>query len=149
MIDGKRPALPYDITILIVEDDVLIAWAVEGMLRDMGFSKIIIASTGESAMSAAEAEPLGLIFCDLNLGPLTVNGIELLDLIDPDEAIPTIVHTGYGGKEIDVALNRTRPKARRLVKPAGEAQLALAVRELLEMPAQLQATAGVARSAEP
>ena len=117
---------------LIVEDDVLIAWGVEAALRGLGFDRIVIASTGGSAMEAAETTKFGLIVSDLNLGPLTVDGIQLLGMIDPDELIPTIVHTAYNTPDIIAALDRGRPRAHFLVKPALDALLAETVVRALQ-----------------
>lgn len=119
---------------LVIEDDALIAWAVENVVRDCGFAQVIVASTAESAMQAAAAAQLGLIVCDLNLGPLTVDGLQLLELIDPDEAVPTVIYTAYSVPEIERAMRERRPRASCLIKPTSDHVLAQTIREVLANP---------------
>lgn len=129
---AMKPAfIDHIAPVLIVEDDLLIAWSIEQIARDMGFDNVIVASTGESALQAVGSTKFGLIICDLNLGPLTVDGIQLLTLVDPDEIIPTLIYTAYRGRKIETALTSARPKAFRLLKPASEVQFTSMILTLL------------------
>lgn len=124
-------AIDYTVPVLIVEDDILIAWSVEAVAHDMGFKNVIVASTLESALEAVRFTKIGLIICDLNLGPLTADGVQLLNFIDHDEAIPTLIYTAYSGPELDTALSSTRPKALHLLKTASDPQIAAMIRVVL------------------
>ena len=115
------------ITALVVDDDVLIAWAVESVLDDLGVARVVVAASGESAIEAARTNDFGLIIVDLNLGPLSINGLELLEAIDHDERVPTIVHTSYDNIEVNGELERSRPRAARMIKPVTDRDMAAAI----------------------
>ncbi len=125
-MDSGRPDYGA-IEALVVDDDVLIAWATESALGDMGFRRVVVATTGESAIEAARTNAFGLIVADLNLGPLSINGLELLARIDPDERVPTIVHTSYDNAEVTAEVARVRPRAARLIKPVTDRDMAAAI----------------------
>lgn len=119
---------------LIVEDDAMIAWGVESVLRDLGLRNIVVAGSSTSARVAAARENLGLIVCDLNLGPLSANGFELLAAIDPSEQIPTIIHTAYSSSEVAETIVKCRPAALVVHKPATSVAMDQAVRACLKLP---------------
>lgn len=56
------------LNILVVEDELLVAWHLEGLVRDMGASVCGIANDGESALTMARREHPDLILMDVNLG---------------------------------------------------------------------------------
>ena len=63
-VDAALLATP----ILIVEDEVMIAWMVESLLEEAGFTAIDIASTATQATASADRRMPGLIITDINLG---------------------------------------------------------------------------------
>ena len=61
--------------VLVIEDEAMIAWMLESLLEDMGFTDIAIASTGEAAIAQAARSQPALILSDINLGPDGLDGI--------------------------------------------------------------------------
>lgn len=63
-------------SILIVEDDALIASSIQEVLEELGFSVAGIASSGTEALSLASHEPTDLALVDIRLaGPM--DGVDL------------------------------------------------------------------------
>ena len=60
--------------VLIVEDEAMIAWMLESLLEDMGFTAITVVATGDEALDAARRLSPGLIVSDINLGPSGLDG---------------------------------------------------------------------------
>lgn len=73
--DADFPSTLLTRPVLVVEDEVMIAWMVESLLEDMGFSSISIASSGEEAISMASRLPPALVVSDINLGTRGMDGI--------------------------------------------------------------------------
>jgi len=67
---------PQPITVLLVEDDLLISAMVADELRDYGFA-VAEATSGEQAIDLLKSNPdIAVIFTDVNL-PGTIDGREL------------------------------------------------------------------------
>jgi CheY-like chemotaxis protein len=77
---------------LIIEDEFMIAMAIEHVLRDCGFETFDIALSGEAAIEAAAVECPDLITADVQLRPGC--GIETVRTISPGPSTPVIFITG-------------------------------------------------------
>jgi|GEM_PF-3210282 len=78
------------IRILIVEDSLLLMFALKTTLENFGFPRIITCDSGEIAIQLATHEKIDLILMDVNLsGKMT--GIEALEEILNVKRIPCIV----------------------------------------------------------
>jgi len=79
--------------VLLVEDSLIIAMDGEDMIRDMGASRIAIASTVAQAMALLDSETPTLAILDVNLGEETSLPVaeRLADL-----GVPFLFATGYG-----------------------------------------------------
>jgi CheY-like chemotaxis protein len=115
-----------DVHVLIIEDDLLIAWTLRGMLSKFGFSSAETAATEETAVSAANAHRPDLITADVYLAAGT--GPEAVRRILTDAAIPVVFITGNPEA---VARGTAFPV---IGKPISERALRLAVREALGRP---------------
>lgn len=82
---------------LIIEDEFIIAMAIEDVLRDCGFETFDIATSPDAAIEAAAEQCPDLITADVQLRPGC--GIETVRAIDPDPATPVIFITG-NAKEV-------------------------------------------------
>ena len=95
--DGFQVVAPADgskrVSILIVEDEALVASYIEEVLGNSGFHVAGIAASGQEALSlAAEALP-SLALVDIRLtGP--IDGIELACLLRQKFAVPAIFLSG-------------------------------------------------------
>lgn len=77
---------------LIIEDESLIAMAIEGILGDCGFTSFDIASSSEEAIRAAKIKCPALITADVELRP--GSGIDAVNAICVGPPIPVIFITG-------------------------------------------------------
>ena len=105
---------------LIIEDESMIAFSIEEILRECGFTSFDIAPSAHSAVVAAALRRPDIITADLVLQPGC--GIATLEAICDGPAIPTVFITGNAA---DVA--RRLPNSRVLEKPIVETALIAAV----------------------
>ncbi|MFN0190993.1 MAG: response regulator [Aestuariivirga sp.] len=87
-----RP-IPEGTKILVVEDESIIAWDVEQLLRDCGARDVLVAPSLRQARTfLAEHPDVGLILIDLKLEG--GSGTDLIPLAQ-EQGIPVIITTGY------------------------------------------------------
>lgn len=77
---------------LIIEDESLIAWAIEEALRDCGFTSFDFAASAQEAVLAAARKCPDLITADVKLSPGC--GIDTVRSICSDVPIPVLFITG-------------------------------------------------------
>lgn len=82
-----------DPSVLIVEDQMLIALDLETMLADEGLSKVATTSSVRQALVQIEAAPPDLAILDINLG--TTNSFPVADELQK-RGTPYVFATGYG-----------------------------------------------------
>ena len=117
---------------LIIEDEPLIAMAIEDILTDLGFTSFDLAPSPQSAIYAASVRCPDLITSDVQLKPGC--GIETVLAICPDTTIPLVFITG---NVPDVT--RRLPHCRVLSKPFSDIELRSAVAMALDRDGQLAA----------
>lgn len=110
-------------TALVIDDDMVVAWGIEEVLRDIGFGTVIVAGSDHSAEEAGRTARPDLIVCDLDLGDTSRHGVDLLQDIDPGSHVPTVLYTGYASENAVRMVARARPGTTILPKPASEALL--------------------------
>ena len=81
---------------LIVEDESLIAMAIEMVLRDCGFTSIAFETTEAGAIKSALRQCPDLITCDVRLSQ--GSGIDAIASICSQKTIPVIFLTGSAGE---------------------------------------------------
>ena len=120
-------------SVLIVEDETLVASFIEAVLGISGFRVAGIASSGPQALVlAAETRPaLALVDIRLN-GPL--DGAELACVLRERLAIPAIFLSGLIDREIMQRAKAARPLAF-IAKPLSPSQLFNAIERALNEPA--------------
>lgn len=112
---------------LIIEDEPIIAMAIEDLLRECGFDSFDLASTPQSAFDAVARECPDLITSDVQLMP--GSGIDTVSTICSDTRIPVIFITG------NVADVTSRmPDTAALAKPFSEEILRGAVALVMSEP---------------
>jgi DNA-binding response OmpR family regulator len=134
-----RPARGYDPTgkapylgtrILILEDEMMIAWTIENMLSEAGYSDITIAADGyEGRRASAERTP-GLLVSDINLGA-GIDGIETCVTICKAANIPVLFVTAYADERTRDRIANHFPHAELLRKPIDGGMLIGAVQRAL------------------
>jgi two-component system chemotaxis response regulator CheY len=88
------------IKVLVVDDFATMRRIIKGVLKQLGFSNIIEAEDGTSAMDVLRKEKIGLVVSDWNMPKMT--GLDLLKAIRADEDLkstPFIMVTAEGQKE--------------------------------------------------
>ena len=88
------------IKVLVVDDFATMRRIVKGVLKQMGFDKIVEAEDGSIAIDTLKKEEIGLIISDWNMPNMT--GLDLLKAVKSDDGlkgIPFIMVTAEGLKE--------------------------------------------------
>ena len=116
--------------LLIIEDESMIAWMLENILTDAGFTSIALASTGEQAEAFAAKQRPGLVISDINLGA-GKDGIAAAQGIRGATRLPLIFVTAYADDGVKQRLADALPGAQILRKPVDEAALMRAVMRAL------------------
>ena len=81
---------------LIIEDEALIAMAIEEALRGCGFESVDVVASAADAVSAAALRCPDLITADVELRP--GSGIDAVQSICSDQPIPILFITGKPGE---------------------------------------------------
>jgi two-component system, response regulator PdtaR len=105
---------------LIIEDEAMVAAAIEFVLRDCGFDSIAVADSSQAAIAAAASRCPDLIVADVLLRPGC--GIQAVENICGHPGIPVIFVTGA-----DAGVRARLSAYTVLRKPFSEATLAYAV----------------------
>lgn len=112
--------------VLIVEDEAMIAWMIEDLLAEAGFTAIRMASTGEQAERLAAAGQPRLLITDINLGA-GKDGIAAAAAIRGQARLPVIFVTAYADDATRKRIADTIPGAQLLRKPIDAPTLIRAV----------------------
>ncbi len=116
--------------ILIVEDEALVAFALEQLLIDFGYEVVGPAPTTSAALSLFAEGAIDAALLDVNLGDETIEPVaEALAAA----SVPFIFATGYSDASALPAAFRDRPV---LKKPYQPDDLGAAVAQLLDHPDQ-------------
>jgi len=102
-------------TIIVVEDELLIAMDIKGILEDDGFNVIIDVVTVEKAIEMIDLHQPSLVLIDINLNQ-NKDGVDLGRHLLEKDSIPFIYITSYSDKATIDRVNETRPYGF-LVKP--------------------------------
>jgi len=95
-------------TILIVEDEALIASSIEELLAESGFRVAGVAASALEALAIADAHRPQLALVDIRLTG-EVDGIELACRLRDDYGMPSIFLTGLFDATIERRAGRARP----------------------------------------
>jgi DNA-binding response OmpR family regulator len=106
---------------LIIEDEALVAIAIEDALRDCGCTTFDFACSLDTAVAAAKLRCPDLITADVRLAP--GSGIDAVEAICADKTIPVIFITGTAEEVVE-----RLPDHVIVHKPFAQAQLERAVR---------------------
>lgn len=120
------PGVPLDAYILVIEDDAMIAWMVESLLEDLGFSSISLTASGEDAVAAALVRAPGLIISDIHLRP-GMDGVAAAATIVSACSAPVIFITGYSIAQARPRVEAAVQGASLLRKPIQSAELETAI----------------------
>ena len=122
------------IAVLVIEDEMMIAWMLETLLEDMGFQTIMLAASGEEALSLAARDRPGLVISDINLGA-GLDGVEAVATLHEAGSLPTLFVSGHVDDEARSRIILRMPCASVLRKPVQPEELRATILAALETPA--------------
>ena len=123
------PAALLASPVLILEDEAMIAWTMETLLDDMGFTQIAIAASGEAALAQAAQVVPRLIVSDINLGPACMDGVAATVAMLARAAASVVFVTGHASAEARARIDRQIPGAVVLSKPVSPDELRSAIHQ--------------------
>ncbi len=94
----------YEVKVLIVEDEIIVAKHIENALISLGYSVAGIVSSGEYAVKNSEELRPDIVLMDIMLEG-EIDGIEAAQEIRKRNSIPTIFLTAYSNEKV---LNRAK-----------------------------------------
>lgn len=111
--------------ILVVDDESLIAMALNDQLEYLGHEVVATASSGEEAVDLAKAHEPDLVLMDVHLGG-GIDGLDAAEQINALRATPVIILTGFPDKVL-IERGRASGVVAHLLKPIDIEDLRLAV----------------------
>jgi CheY-like chemotaxis protein/DNA-directed RNA polymerase specialized sigma24 family protein len=127
VLDSQEPC-----TVLIIEDEPVIAMDIAGTVRQAGHTVLGIASTRDEAVAMAKSQLPGLLLADIALADNS-SGIKAVDDIRRLGAIPAIFITAFPERLLDD--ERVEPSLL-ISKPFSEHLLRVAIAQALELDGQ-------------
>ena len=124
------PQLMTDNSILVVEDEAIIALELKMRLLQLGFAEVRVAASGPEALQQVSENPPDLILMDMMLRG-DQDGIETATEIRKKHQIPVIYMTGNSHLKSDSRLEATKPYWF-LVKPVPDHTLFNMIQKALE-----------------
>ena len=116
--------------VLIVEDEIFVAWHLESLVRDLDYSVCGMVPDGEGAVSKAETLGADVILMDINLKG-EIDGVEAARRIRETLDAPIIFITAYSDPKTLGRIEKTVPGATVLAKPVAAGRLRLAIASAL------------------
>jgi CheY-like chemotaxis protein len=114
--------------VLIVEDESVIAWALQSLVEDLGHEVLEAAASGEAAIAAAAEHQPELILMDINLGG-GIDGIEAAGRIQAAGTVAVIFVSAYGDEGTKARIAECVPGAPLLTKPVSARAIRQAIDE--------------------
>lgn len=127
----RAPGAQHQQRILIVEDEIFVAWHLESILKDLDFTVSGIVPDGRTAIARAEELAVNLILMDINLkGDL--DGVETASRIRETSDATIVFVTAYSDAVTLKRIEAAVPGAPVLAKPVSSARLRAAITKALE-----------------
>lgn len=120
---------PTGFEALVVEDETLVAWHLEGLLQALGMEACEIVSSGSEAIGRAVNDRPDVVFMDVNLAG-ELDGVEAAKQILEKSNVPIIFVTAYADDAATVTRIRSLGDKIILSKPATLAGVQAALRRL-------------------
>jgi CheY-like chemotaxis protein len=116
--------------ILVVEDEIFVAWHLESVLQDLDYAVCGMVPDGESAIVKAEALGADVILMDINLKG-DIDGVETARRIRQSGDAQIIFITAYSDAQTLGRIEKIVPGAPVLAKPVSPARLRSAIERAL------------------
>jgi two-component system cell cycle sensor histidine kinase/response regulator CckA len=116
--------------VLIVEDELLLAWHIESLVREQGHEVCGLVPDGEAAVEQAADLDAELVLMDVRLAG-HMDGIEAARLIREQRGTPVIFITAHGDETTRARINTILPGTPVLAKPISAERLREAIESAL------------------
>jgi len=126
----QNPSPEASASILIVEDEVIVAIELREKLRAMGWRVSGLATSGDEALAVAEADPPDLVLMDITIKG-GMDGIETARRLQDLYRAPVIFITAFVQKPSPRRSSRSHPPFLWLSKPIVDEDLLRAIRTAL------------------
>ena len=126
---GDRTA--HALRVLIVEDEIFVAWHLESLVHDLDYSVCGMLPDGEGAVAKAEALGADVILMDINLKG-QIDGVEAARRIRETFDAPIIFITAYSDPKTLGRIQNAVPGATVLAKPVAVGRLRMAIADALK-----------------
>jgi CheY-like chemotaxis protein len=117
--------------VLIVEDELLVAWHLESLVRDQSLEVCALVPDGQGAIEQAGDLDADLILMDIRLAG-RMDGIEAARRIRENRGTPIIFITAHGDPTTRAHIERVVPGAPVLAKPVTGERLREAIATVLK-----------------
>jgi two-component system, response regulator PdtaR len=117
--------------VLIVEDELFVAWHLESIVQDLRFDVCAIVPNAEQALARARAADVDVILMDINLGA-GMDGIETARRMRQRAPRPVVFVTAYGDEQMLRRVNAAVPGAPVVIKPVTAEALRAAIMTALK-----------------
>src|SRR5688500_4149148 len=117
--------------VLIAEDELLVAWHLEALVRDQQLEVCGLVPDGEGAIEQAGDLDADLVLMDIRLAG-RMDGIEAARRIHENRGTPIIFITAHGDPTTRAHIERVLPGAPVLAKPVTGERLREAIAEVLK-----------------
>jgi CheY-like chemotaxis protein len=116
--------------VLIVEDELLVAWHLESLIREQSLEVCGLVPDGDGAVEQAADLDVDLVLMDVRLAG-RMDGIEAARRIREQRNTPIIFITAHGDQETRAHIDQMVPGAPVLAKPISAHRLRDAIAEVL------------------
>jgi CheY-like chemotaxis protein len=115
-IEDVVPAAAPPLRVMIVEDELFVAWHLEAIVHDLRFDVCAIVPSAEEALARVREGVVDVVLMDINLGP-GMDGIEAARRIRQNESRPVVFVTAYGDEATRARVDAAVPGAPVVIKP--------------------------------
>jgi len=124
---GQTKTNPFDIRVLIVEDEAIIAQDVASMLENLGYSVAGVAASGEAALVYAETQAVDIVLMDIQIKGKR-DGIDTAGELKELYRLPVVYMTAHTDDDTLARARATEPFGY-IAKPLtpGDIKVALAI----------------------
>jgi CheY-like chemotaxis protein len=127
----REPAGGRPPRVLIVEDELLVAWHLESLARDQSLEVCGLVPDGDGAIEQADDLDVDMILMDIRLAG-RMDGIEAARRIRQHRATPIIFITAHGDPTTRAHIEQVTPGAPVLSKPVSAEKLRDAISSVLK-----------------
>lgn len=111
---------------VIVEDELMAAWMIEGLLEELGHDVLAIFCDGETALWSPALQQAELVVLDINLGT-GMSGIEAAAEIRRVTSVPIVYCSAYSDEATRARALEAAPGAAFAAKPVSQNDLSAAI----------------------